>query len=58
MINNQIKPALPKASGSKLVRNAACVINKSTVVLSLAGEPVTFQAFAQHLQASGCQDAN
>jgi uncharacterized protein YigE (DUF2233 family) len=57
VINNQINPALPKTSSSKLIRNAACVIDKGTVVLSLADEPVTFQAFAQHLQVSGCQDA-
>lgn len=57
VINKQMNPALPKASGSKLIRNAACVIDKGTVVLSLAEEPVTFQALAQHLQAIGCQDA-
>ena len=57
VINKQINPSFPSNSENRRIRNAVCVIDKSTVVLSLAEEPVTFMEFAQHLQASGCLDA-
>jgi uncharacterized protein YigE (DUF2233 family) len=57
VIEKEINPSFPISSTSRVIRNAVCVINSNSLILSISEEPVTFREIAQHHIQLGCKDS-
>ncbi len=56
LVKGEIPPSIATLKGM-LPRNAVCVIDAKSVLLSFTGNSVTLSDFASHLKANGCKDA-